>query len=123
MRISDSSSDVCSSDLIEFDDAPPHNFRNGLRGGPQITGKSQNRAVKTVRLVSQRTGSGIGSAMVRSEERRVGKECVSTCRSRWSPSHEKKKTISPLIRVQSCHRHIVTVRSTIKVFHDLILLI
>src|SRR3546814_14672088 len=28
----------------------------------------------------------------RSEERRVGKECVSTCRSRWSPSHYKKKT-------------------------------
>src|SRR3546814_15477745 len=27
----------------------------------------------------------------RSEERRVGKECVSTCRSRWSPSNEKKK--------------------------------
>ena len=24
---------------------------------------------------------------LRSEERRVGKECVSTCRSRWSPSH------------------------------------
>src|SRR3546814_14681448 len=28
---------------------------------------------------------------VRSEERRVGKECVSTCRSRWSPYHSKKK--------------------------------
>src|SRR3546814_17115507 len=28
----------------------------------------------------------------RSEERRVGKECVSTCRSRWSPDHSKKKT-------------------------------
>src|SRR3546814_14559625 len=27
----------------------------------------------------------------RSEERRVGKECVSTCRSRWSPHHSKKK--------------------------------
>src|SRR3546814_13417938 len=27
----------------------------------------------------------------RSEERRGGKECVSTCRSRWSPYHEKKK--------------------------------
>src|SRR3546814_12112128 len=27
------------------------------------------------------------SAIVRSEERRVGKECVSTCRSRWSPYH------------------------------------
>src|SRR3546814_18884615 len=29
---------------------------------------------------------------IRSEERRVGKECVSTCRSRWSPNHSKKKT-------------------------------
>src|SRR3546814_8895103 len=28
--------------------------------------------------------------VVRSEERRVGKECVSTCRSRWSPYHSKK---------------------------------
>src|SRR3546814_14530406 len=27
----------------------------------------------------------------RSEERRVGKECVSTCRSRWSPDNKKKK--------------------------------
>src|SRR3546814_16740488 len=32
-----------------------------------------------------------GDRTVRSEERRVGKECVSTCRSRWSPYHEKKK--------------------------------
>src|SRR3546814_11332401 len=30
-------------------------------------------------------------ADLRSEERRVGKECVSTCRSRWSPYHSKKK--------------------------------
>src|SRR3546814_17569284 len=30
-----------------------------------------------------------GNYVFRSEERRVGKECVSTCRSRWSPSHEK----------------------------------
>src|SRR3546814_19453810 len=28
--------------------------------------------------------------MIRSEERRVGKECVSTCRSRWSTDNEKK---------------------------------
>src|SRR3546814_17943617 len=35
---------------------------------------------------------GIGLLRIeRSEERRVGKEGVSTCRSRWSPSHEKKK--------------------------------
>src|SRR3546814_15055209 len=30
------------------------------------------------------------TAECRSEERRVGKECVRTCRSRWSPSHSKK---------------------------------
>src|SRR3546814_11280049 len=32
----------------------------------------------------------------RSEERRVGKECVSTCRSRWSPYHSKKKNTQEL---------------------------
>src|SRR3546814_16872784 len=32
-----------------------------------------------------------GAPIYRSEERRVGTECVSTCRSRWSPSHKKKK--------------------------------
>src|SRR3546814_19220528 len=32
-------------------------------------------------------------AVDRSEERRVGKECVSTCRYRWSPVHSKQKTI------------------------------
>src|SRR3546814_4481390 len=63
MRISDWSSDVCSSDL---DDGLPRqdisstlDFRKDAPC-PSIT---------------------------RSEERRVGKECVSTCRSRWSPYH------------------------------------
>src|SRR3546814_19891563 len=32
-----------------------------------------------------------GGLTLRSEERRVGKACVSTCRSRWSPYHKKKK--------------------------------
>src|SRR3546814_18968057 len=36
---------------------------------------------------------GVAIQMGRSEERRVGKECVSTCRSRWSPYHSKKKKI------------------------------
>src|SRR3546814_2485876 len=35
-------------------------------------------------------GAGLARMVRRSEERRVGKECVSTCRSRWSPYHEKK---------------------------------
>src|SRR3546814_15821695 len=34
---------------------------------------------------------GPGLSTLRSEERRVGKECVSTCRSRWSPYHLKNK--------------------------------
>src|SRR3546814_19305564 len=38
----------------------------------------------------QMPGTVIGKPTIRSEERRVGKECVSTCRSRWSPYHEKK---------------------------------
>src|SRR3546814_13102064 len=37
---------------------------------------------------------GSAAADDRSEERRVGKECVSTCRSRWSPYHSKKKQSS-----------------------------
>src|SRR3546814_15126277 len=36
--------------------------------------------------------TGFNPAALRSEERRVGKECVSTCRSRWSPYPSKKKT-------------------------------
>src|SRR3546814_10012392 len=36
----------------------------------------------------------------RSEERRVGKECVSTCRSRWSPYHSKKNNASNSIKYQ-----------------------
>src|SRR3546814_18937001 len=41
------------------------------------------------RLVTADGRALLGS--IRSEERRVGKECVSTCRSRWSPYHYKKK--------------------------------
>src|SRR3546814_12486395 len=38
--------------------------------------------------------AAVRAAADRSEERRVGKECVSTCRSRWSPYHSTKKTPS-----------------------------
>src|SRR3546814_14503481 len=37
--------------------------------------------------------SGGQRQRIRSEERRVGKECVSTCRSRWSPYHYKKQIL------------------------------
>src|SRR3546814_13243220 len=39
----------------------------------------------------QQQALGLFSFEARSEERRVGKECISTCRSRWAPSHYKKK--------------------------------
>src|SRR3546814_17945486 len=40
---------------------------------------------------SQAVGQALGAFPQRSEERRVGKECVSTCRSRWSPYPSTKK--------------------------------
>src|SRR3546814_14748071 len=43
-----------------------------------------------VRLADKRAFGGV--EVHRSEERRVGKECGSTCRSRWSPYHSKQKT-------------------------------
>src|SRR3546814_12146475 len=39
----------------------------------------------------EKTAEENPDAIQRSEERRVGKEGVSTCRSRWAPDHEKKK--------------------------------
>src|SRR3546814_14815450 len=47
----------------------------------------------------------------RSEERRVGKECVSTCRSRWSPFNQKKKANSQRqCRTKHEHIHQITYR-------------
>src|SRR3546814_4598451 len=46
---------------------------------------SQNQAVNTTAAAAPRWGAS--RLVPRSEERRVGQECVSTCRSRWSPYH------------------------------------
>src|SRR3546814_8864384 len=79
MRISDWSSDVCSSDLGK---RPKQAVALLARRDP-----AQHFAARDVDLgdlVVPRLG---GIEPFRSEERRVGKECVSTCRSRWSPYH------------------------------------
>src|SRR3546814_1944536 len=83
MRISDWSSDVCSSDLRAI--AAGHLF------APSMTSVSlrannylRNYTYDLIRMLSPRLTR---DAVMRSEERRVGKECVSTCRSRWSPYH------------------------------------
>src|SRR3546814_1279539 len=76
MRISDWSSDVCSSDL-----------RNGRPSGPRACTPC-TRPFSTIKLLDAvRVRISTPRALQRSEERRVGKECVSTCRSRWSPYH------------------------------------
>src|SRR3546814_13230998 len=43
------------------------------------------------KMIKREGGESIAFDFARSEERRVGKECVSTCRSRWSRYHYKKK--------------------------------
>src|SRR3546814_12365371 len=70
----------------------------GVRGGPPQAGEHARRsAARAVRLEVREaerrsicSGPG-GRGDRRSEERRVGKEGVSTCRSRWSPYHSNKK--------------------------------
>src|SRR3546814_15186715 len=86
LRISDWSSDVCSSDLQA----------SGVGGQPEHGGSCptahRNRDRDQVRPPPRyRLLVAPLCPPMRSAERRVGKECVSTCRSRWSPCHKKKK--------------------------------
>src|SRR3546814_10442622 len=114
MRISDWSSDVCSSDLIEgkrvlhFDQshgrptgavfaiaqsadgvlyvATEHGVYSGMGGRfSPISADMPDEAVASLTLSED--GDVWMGTVNRSEERRVGKECVSPCRSRWSPYH------------------------------------
>src|SRR3546814_7892180 len=78
MRISDWSSDVCSSDLPGFV-AVDH------RTGEIALASRASSAFAPLANTPTRTVLPVPLGSVRSEERRVGKECVSTCRSRWSP--------------------------------------
>src|SRR3546814_4686477 len=86
MRISDWSSDVCSSDL---DGGQIHTLGVSLRAATHRIDPIVVRADGAAPGMSQaRAYSGaVRDQPQRSEERRVGKECVSTCRSRWSPYH------------------------------------
>src|SRR3546814_1175286 len=80
MRISDWSSDVCSSDLSHI--PVVLNFSPCLSFARYVLHRFLQG--KTFQLRRQ---LAIHERQSRSEERRVGKECVSTCRSRWSPYH------------------------------------
>src|SRR3546814_13596526 len=103
MRISDWSSDVCSSDLTvfvelaselpagaEFDPATMQlrwTPDNGQAGDYELRFRAVDTADPDNVLVSEIVVPV--TVFNRSEERRVGKECASTCRSRWSPYHSK----------------------------------
>src|SRR3546814_9327201 len=58
-----------------------------LRPSCHLSRRSQEEPSPALRRMVQLSCSPFVRASVRSEERRVGKECVSTCRSRWSPYH------------------------------------
>src|SRR3546814_3737655 len=64
----------------------PSIWRNGQMPSTALVTKPSSHAARTSGLARTSLHS-IPSATARSEERRVGKECVSTCRSRWSPYH------------------------------------
>src|SRR3546814_9655763 len=85
MRISDWSSDVCSSDLYLLN-AISGPLRPGRIGIVRLCVEETRARFVEGSCQFLRVGS-IRPARHRSEERRVGKECVSTCRSRWSPYH------------------------------------
>src|SRR3546814_6280479 len=112
MRISDGSSDVCSSDLgyarrvvrfrrrasvrVQVDDSGSARCQWLLAAGRYLSGRF-GPASRLVPVLAADLGGDARPLAVqasadawvhgRSEERRVGKECVSTCRSRWSPYH------------------------------------
>src|SRR3546814_21055978 len=115
MRISDWSSDVCSSDLFangvyavwypykkRFDterflrrlrrDCGREAINYVLETGAGSEGQMHACGVVVINPPFSFVGEMAAALpwladMLRSEERRVGKECVSTCRSRWSPYH------------------------------------
>src|SRR3546814_18269633 len=91
MRISDWSSDVCSSDLLGALVVLPPDGGEPRRPAPQDGGSDRDRFDIVDRGRATVKADSCRERRLRSEERRVGKECVSTCRSRWSPYHYKKK--------------------------------
>src|SRR3546814_13875605 len=97
MRISDWSSDVCSSDLLFQELIHMQRIGAGIAAGEII---QRFEYIQLIAFIARQhlghkrydpCAAELGQARYgrqgRSEERRVGKECVSTCRSRWPPYH------------------------------------
>src|SRR3546814_13515457 len=113
MRISDWSSDVCSSDL-SGGEGDPFRLEQIVNGGAVELPARQHQ-------LGPRENSGIRQTPcidMRSEERRVGKECVSTCRSRWSPYHSKKNSKDNQNQTLSHIYHLETPKLVFKSTHN-----
>src|SRR3546814_20609458 len=97
MRISDWSSDVCSSDL-----SAPNRVTNRMAAGANAPTRGKLNFIDPVTLGGERPVAGLGLQVAdqpafcvtrprglpaRSEDRRVGQDCASTCRYRWSSYH------------------------------------
>src|SRR3546814_11284494 len=105
LRISDWSSDVCSSDLHGHDRGRGRAaaVRRGHAAGRFVRGRRSSQHSHQIdegedadpddveEMPEQRQAREAATHVGRSEERRVGKACVSTCRSRWAPYHSKKR--------------------------------
>src|SRR3546814_15516034 len=96
MRISDWSSDVCSSDLQRVDLAvePDDLAVDDVEGRfSELRQRLEDAAAgfEDLLFVGERDRRSRPALQMSSEERRVGKECVSTCRSRWSRYHHNKQ--------------------------------
>src|SRR3546814_18709025 len=105
MRISDWSSDVCSSDLwLESEAIYILREVAAECSTPALLFSGGKDSVVLLRLAEKAFRPGRFPFPLRSEKRRVGKECVTTCRSRWYPYYHIKtnESSSPTPSISYC---------------------
>src|SRR3546814_19204391 len=101
MRISDWSSDVCSSDLVMT--RPVVGITTWKRGVSSVLGPGQPAHTLGVEYAAAVERAGATVVLLRSEGRRVGKGWGRTGRSRWSQTPYKQKKIR--LERQPSHTH------------------
>src|SRR3546814_19239245 len=94
MRIGDWSSDVCSSDLSAANHGSAGLSPRGRNAGRYADPPDRSQADRYDAAAAPARGAALDLTATRSEERRVGKECDSTCRTRWESYHSKKKPMT-----------------------------
>src|SRR3546814_12343450 len=97
-------------------DGPFAETKEQLLGFYIVDCSTLDEAIKAAQDLARASSSAgayeIRPIALRSEERRVGKECVRTCRSRWSPHHQKQKRPHTHIHPHTPHNHTPTTPPT-----------